>query len=97
MASQASESQRWSCGTLQDGFDVMDLAIQEQKILREIQAIINLSNLTMFKSKCMVPYTKLFAPSPSWQDMDDELNLESGSEGPKKVRIWGFQRKIKRI
>lgn len=44
MASQASESQRWSCGTLQDGFDVMDLAIQEQKILREIQAIINVQS-----------------------------------------------------
>ena len=98
MASQASESQRWSCGTLQDGFDVMDLAIQEQKILREIQAIINVSHLTMFKSKCMVPYIlnylPLLHPDRTWM-----MNLiwRAVSEGPKKVRIWGFQRTIKRI
>ena len=45
MASQASDSQRWSCATLQDGVELMDLAIQEQNLLREIQATINLFNL----------------------------------------------------
>jgi hypothetical protein len=97
MASQASESQRWSCGTLQDGFDVMDLAIQEQKILREIQAIINLSHLTMFKSKCMVPYIlnylPLLHPDRTWM-----MNLSWRAVlKVRKVRIWGFQRTIKRI
>ena len=90
MSSQSSETQRWSCGTLQDGVDLMDLAIQEQNLLQEIQATLNLSNLTIFKSKCVALFTKLSVPSPSWQAMDDELQLDSGCEGPKEVRIWGY-------
>ncbi len=39
-----SESQRWSCGTLQDGVQLMDLALEEQELLRQIQATILTKN-----------------------------------------------------
>lgn len=35
-----SQSQRWSCGTLQDGVNQMDLSLAEQDLLQKIQATI---------------------------------------------------------
>lgn len=40
MSSETSDSKRWSCGTLQDGVNHMDLALEEQQLLRQIQATI---------------------------------------------------------
>ncbi len=33
-----SQSQRWSCGTLNDGVDQIDLVLQEQDLLQKLQA-----------------------------------------------------------
>lgn len=41
----ADESQRWSCGTLQDGVNHMDLVLAEQEILQKIQAIVFIESI----------------------------------------------------
>jgi len=33
-----SQTQQWSCGTLNDGVEFVDLALQEQDLLRKLQA-----------------------------------------------------------
>ena len=95
MATGESQSQRWSCGTLQDGVQHMDLSLEEQKLLRDIQATLTVSDWVCTKYQSTWGYWMVqivcFNNPFSEQALDDEIALAEGptdSSGSQDAWNW---------
>lgn len=80
MSTGGSQSQRWSCGTLQDGVALMDLSLEEQKLLQDIQATLTVSDwvrTTHLNQNVDIDsfIYSMFSNPFSEQALDDEIAL----------------------
>lgn len=97
MSTGGSQSQRWSCGTLQDGVALVDLSLEEQKLLQDIQATLTVSDwvrTTHLNQNVDIDsfIYSMFSNPFSEQALDDEIALAEkqadSSGGSKEAWNW---------